>query len=295
MSGGTVMGGAAARYINIPVPKRAAGGVFDIAVEGVVGTEILPTAFAAAEDLRKARGANWGLSFPVHRDYLEKHHASLPKRVRRIEDRFVDTVQRIKPGEATAADLRIARKFGLVLAGLTLAVKAGAVTFTQKEVKAAVRQCFSAAVSHLDQAAQVLATRIKTLRGIVRDREKFPRLDKGQIPPVGALGFRRKKGGVEHAYMRADQVGRALRIIADHEVADLVQSLVDKGKIIPDAGGDKTRPVKIAGKPIRHYVFAPAFLKKTAKRRKKVARRERRSMAQRRAEAARARAFSRRR
>ena len=71
--------------------------------------------------------------------------------------------------------------------------------------------------------------------------------------------------------------------IADHEVADLIQGLVGKGKIIPDADGGNTRPVKIGGKQIRHYVFAPAFLRKKPKpKTKNVAKPTRRSQARRR-------------
>jgi hypothetical protein len=264
LTGGTVMGGVRVRFINIPVPPKKDGGVFDIAVEGTDAADIGETALVAAETLQAAIAKTHGVAFGPFIDFLETNYADLPHRVRKIEAAFVKAVKNARKGKGSGSNLRIARKFGLVLAGLILAIKAGSLAISPALARQAVHVCFDAAMRRQDRDRVKRTRDARALKEVLRDPEQVPRLKRGQEPKSADLGFRRELNGVEVGFMRADQIGRALNL-DDAGVRDLVAHLAKRGKLMPGTGGDRTRPVKVGARQIRHYVFRPAFFAKPKK------------------------------
>lgn len=265
LTGETVMGGVRARFIDIPVPPKDEGGAFDLAVKDTLPGDVEATAHAAAQTQQDALADTHGVAFGPFLDYLEAHYSALPRRVRKIEASFVKAVKRARKGDGKAPNLRIARKFGLVLAGLILAIKAGALAITPAAARRAVRVCFDAATRRQDQDQLKRNQDVRALKTVLRDRDRVPLLKTGQRPGKADLGFLRDLNGARVGYMRADQIGDALDLDAAG-VRDLVGHLARRRKLLPGTGGDRTRPVKVGDRQIRHYAFPASFFAKPKSR-----------------------------
>lgn len=264
LTGAPVMGGVKVRFVDIPLPPKADGGAFDLAVKDADPAAITGLAFTAAENLQAALTATYGVAFNPFLDYLESRYEELPDLVRRIESSFVKNVKKARKPNAPALNRRVARKFGLVQAGLYLAIEAGSLDITRVQARRAVRVCYNAAMKRARRDKKARSAQVRILKAVLRDPEQVPRLDRGQDPTRTNLGFRRKLNGAEIGYMRADQIGDALEL-DEGGVRALVAYLSDRGRLLPGTGGDRTRPVLVAGRPVRHYAFPESFFAKRKK------------------------------
>jgi hypothetical protein len=153
---------------------------------------------------------------------------------------------------------RMARKFALVYAGLCIGRRAKVLPLSKAEVLRAVICCFVAMLDRQHGEIDDLLNQRRRLRVLLRDERKIPKLDRGQTVPAGAQGFRREKDGLEVAYVKGASIAEALEL-DDEQLPRFVEFLRDRGDFELGSGGQGTRPVKIAGRPVRYYAFKSAF------------------------------------
>ena len=181
-----------ARFISIPVPKAAAGGVVDLAPgedHARPGSELI-------QQLEQALRANHGESLRrwVRIAWLRRN------KVNSLMDEFVNKV-----GANSAHDRRIARKFGFVYAAGTIAVNRGFLNWRKSVPFQATRRLFELAMSELD--ARSPAQHLQALVNALQDlpdcgNHDYLTLKKGQ--PFIGLKFRRE--GKRFIGVRAEEL-----------------------------------------------------------------------------------------
>jgi hypothetical protein len=262
LTGDSVLGGARVRFIDIPVPPPAKGGVFDQIFVGKAGGKTVGAGRRAAKDLERAVEECHGVAFPIYLDHLTSNVDGLEAKVRRIEARFVRVQEKRRRG-ASSSDLRIAEKFGLVLAGLEQAIEAGVLPLTHKQAKRSVRLCFKAVMKGQDCQRRLLSRKIRQLRKVLGDPIQAPVMATGPADAAN-VAFRRFENGRYVAYMKLEKLGPLLNLDADG-VDRLLREMLRRRRIERGIGDVFTRPVPFPGRrSIPHLVFTDAMLKSGA-------------------------------
>jgi hypothetical protein len=257
LTGGAVLGGARVRFIPVPVPLPSKGGVFDKAVAGLKGRKVLRAGRRAAKEQEKVVRHCHGVAFRPYLDHLTARRPDLDKVVQSVEAAFVRDQE--KRGRAkTSSHLRIAEKFGLVLAALELAIEAGVVPYTRKQVRRAVKVCFRAAVRGQDSQRRFLAKKIRQLRAVLADPSQTPVMAIGPAP--GNAAFRRLENGRHVTLMRQEMLAPRLDLDADG-VKQLLKEMLRRKLIEPGINDPYKRPVAFSGRrSIQHLVFTDAMV-----------------------------------
>lgn len=121
--GHTMSQGEIARAIDIPVPNRASGGIFDRLK--AQGWRRQLAAHRSARRLKSGLAATYGTLFPAWIAYLQE--ADRTKELLRYRDEFV---QEVCPA-GDSWDRRVAEKFGILMAAGRVAVDAGLLEWPQ--------------------------------------------------------------------------------------------------------------------------------------------------------------------
>ena len=219
-----------ARFISIPVPKAAAGGVVDLAPgedHARPGSELI-------QQLEQALRANYGESLRrwVKIAWLRRN------KVNSLMDEFVNKV-----GANSSHDRRIARKFGFVYAAGTIAVNAGFLNWRKSVPFKATRRLFELAMSELD--ARSPAQHLQALVNALQDlpdcgNRHHVTLKKGQ--PFIGLKFRRE--GKRFIGVRAEKLSTI--VPGTEAIYALLNALDQAGVLEKGHGGKRAKQVNIS-------------------------------------------------
>ena len=242
--GTTRFAGEQLRHIDITVPRPRRGGIFDL-IDGEY-EERGSDAARLASNLEMTLAANYGLARDQYLDRLTIERPRLQAELRQIVDGFVELV-----GASTQPwERRLARKFGVVLAGAVLAAEWDVAPFSvdhaRRCVQAIYRVARRAIVSVEDQTGDVL----HHLREAY-NQGRFPLLPKGQGLPEDARdvawGFRRDVDGREILAVLPDTF-ESLTPSKPSAVA-VLDTLIEKGIALPGLGGKRHRQIAVQGFP----------------------------------------------
>lgn len=245
-----VTAGATVRSIDVPVPGAAQGGVFDRLPAGTMTTD-------HAQQLEQAIAREFGSPFQLYLQHLEAAHGDLPERVGSLVSSFVTDWTSSIGREPSSSELRVAQKFGLILAGLIIGREARAFQCPPTLAFAAVTTCLNGHLRHRNQPDPALQTAVEDLRAALRDGQRTPILGRGDRPPANAVGFKRREDGKLIGIMTGAQIGAVVGW-AQNELARLLDELDGRGAL-ESGQGARTRPVKVAGSPVRCYLIRQSF------------------------------------
>ncbi|ABY28681.1 Superfamily II helicase and inactivated derivatives-like protein [Methylorubrum extorquens PA1] len=242
--GTTRFAGEQLRHIDITVPRPVYAGVFD-RIEGE-SEDLRAEAARLAGELEVAIAANYGLARDHYLDRLTAERATLDADVRRIVDDFVERV-----GASTQPwERRLARKFGIVLAGAVLAAEWEVAPFSPEHAHRCVliiyRNARRAIVSVEEQTGDVL----HRLRE-ARSQGLFPLLQKGEALPEDARdvawGFRREVDGREIVAV----LPSTFEDLAPSKPSAIavLDTLLEKGTALPGPDGKRHRQIAVQGFP----------------------------------------------
>ena len=180
-------GGERLRHIDIPIPKREQGGIFD----RLGGQRIGKRAAVSALRVERTVAVNFGRALRRYAQWLVDDPEGAGQRAREIVEAFVAKCGAV--GDSWEA--RFARKFGIVLAGMILASEARVAPWREKQARRAVARVYRAArgavVTVEENAKEVIAA---FRDGLARGR--FPDEGKGgdlpTIAPEGPWGVSRR-------------------------------------------------------------------------------------------------------
>lgn len=242
--GTTRFAGEQLRHIDITVPRPMRGGVFDL-IEGE-GEERGRDAAHLAGDLETTIAAHYGLARDRYLDRLATERSRLLPELRQIVDDFVERV-----GASTQPwERRLARKFGIVLAGAVLAAEWDVAPFSPEHARhcvlAVYRNARRAIVSVEDQTDDVLY-RLRE----ARSQGLFPLLRKGEALPEdlneAAWGFVREEDGREIVAVLPSRF-KSLAPSKPSAIA-VLDTLIEKGVVLPGLDGKRHRQIAVQGFP----------------------------------------------
>ncbi len=248
------------RFIDIPVPSRAEGGILDNLDRGV---DRGPSADRRMTDLAEACAECYGVALSEWLEYLVIEENRDP--VAGLVEEFVESCCE---GEDPYM-LRLSRKFGLVYAAGVLAVKADLLPWKEKYVRMAVEKCFDLAVSEVRRKEIRFRVDANSLLRVAKDGNKFPRFGSNhsgayQLGKEGE-GFIRSLKGKRQLVVSGVGLEKTLDI-QDGDVDGFLEGAEKAGALLHGDGGKRTkqfRTIDENGKELkkRYYVFSQQMLK----------------------------------
>jgi hypothetical protein len=237
--------GERVRFIDVPVPAEAQGGIFDNLEDGA---DPVAAGKKLIQRLEKGVAQNYGLVFPLWIRHLLKH--DMADHIFALVDEFV----RLVAAEGSGWDARLARKFGVFYAAGCLAVEAGILHWPRGWVRKAIKRSYWRAVKAIRSEAELVAKSISRLAQLAADRDRFiavPSGAKGRVAlGANALGLRTRYKGQNVLAVR-DEALRALCGSSNLAKA-LVKQLGAGGALVGGHGHARTTqlpiPVEIGGK-----------------------------------------------
>ncbi|MER9002217.1 MULTISPECIES: DUF927 domain-containing protein [unclassified Mesorhizobium] len=180
--------GERARHIDVPVPPRDQGGIFDrLGGGGQIGDD----ARAMAELVVTAINDNYGVAFPP---FVESIMASRDKTLKRFQRNVAMFVDRCAISD-DAWERRIAIKFGYVYAAGIAAIRAGVLPCTRAQMVYSCRKLYRVSRRSLTAIETEVKVDMEVFRKMVCDDKRVPRIENGNVAPEGfetCLGFRRR-------------------------------------------------------------------------------------------------------
>ena len=246
--------GELVRLIDVPVPPRAEGGIFDL----VSGGRRADDRKALAENVQKTVDAHYGRALPPYLKHLVDGKAALVDDANKRVDDFVKSAT--TDGNSLLA--RFAEKFGIVLAAATLAVDADVAPWTEQQARAAIRRVYFDALTVLVTPEQAADDFLKRLARRAKNKTRFPRVEpKSRFPKnlrKQFLGIRRTlpKIGLVVAVPRVK-----LRKMAGSPARRdaIVGELAKRDLFVKDSSGKSTIQLQVKGlsKKRRRYLVIP--------------------------------------
>ena len=235
--------GERVRFIDIAVPDRENGGVFDYPGLGYsLGIEGAKLRIRELEDVIKEYH---GVALEPWIKYLLSDVTS--EDVNRLIRRFIEKVS----PDGTGFDERFAAKFGLVYAAGKLAIRAGILPWPKGFPLEVVEHCYRQARSVIVDFGKMESGAAVVLLEAAEDRQLFPTVKKGERLPAEVAntwaGIQRQIDGCEILAVRGDHLSR---IVGSAEAAaQLVIYLKREGMLLEGHGGKLTRqiPIRIEG------------------------------------------------
>lgn len=230
------------RHIDITVPRPHLGGVFDLVDEE--GEERAIVAAQLAESLETTIAANFGLARDQYLDRLTAERPSITRRIRQIIDDFVELV-----GASTQPwERRLARKFGIVLAGAELAAEWNVAPFSLEHAHRCVLTIYRVARRAIVSVEEQTGDVLHRLRE-ARSQGLFPLLQKGEALPEDARdvawGFRREVDGREIVAVLPSTF-ESLAPSKPSSIA-VLDTLLEKGTALPGVDGKRHRQIAVQG------------------------------------------------
>ncbi|MDX6806158.1 DUF927 domain-containing protein [Terrihabitans rhizophilus] len=188
VSGRARLRGEQARYIDIPVPPEAEGGIFDRrwSSRRSSPTQLIAEAEATIQ-------ANYGVALRPWVEWLLGQRAEAMEEVQILRARFIVTVG----AEEQAWETRFANKFGLLYAAADLAARAGVAPWTPLFGRLSVLGTYRVARRQIASSGCGVSSFLAAVRTAM-DEGRIPTLPAGRKLPDGlrnrAVGFQRTIG-----------------------------------------------------------------------------------------------------
>lgn len=222
--------GAQVRLIELAIPPRKNGGIFD--------RETPKSSAKLADRAEKVLTHNYGLAL---RRFLRAlvRDTEAKDRCLRAFNRFIKTTDKVAPGR----DRRLASKFALVFAAGELAVQYGVAPWTTKHLRDAIMILWEQASVAIEGSSALAIGAVRTVQQLAADGTKMPKVKKGNPLPASALGLCRKsKNGVFEAVFVPERLAAE---VGQREV-DAAMAWLDKERVIRrDPAGNKKQQVRI--------------------------------------------------
>jgi hypothetical protein len=259
--------GEEVRLIDIPVPAPESGGIFSTLSEAEAA-DAGAVAYEMAQSVETTILENYGVAFAPFMDSVCDDLDAAKKRANAHLQKFTKILGRGQDARA----LRLVKKFGIVYAGAMEACRHGIAPWTETHAHRAISTLCRVALQGIgadDSTADKAA--LAEIRDAVRDSRRFPILRKGAGLPANlaqtAIGFRRAGPQGKLAHIDANALGQ---LIDDPRIRErLLCRLVDRGILLVDAEGKRTRKVQVAGfggnSRVRYYCFRYDDLIRTGK------------------------------
>ena len=184
--------GEQVRHVDIKIPDNSRGGIFDL-IEGE--NEQRGREGARLAGLVEATlVAHYGLARGRYLRRLTTERSSLGPEINRIVDEFIAAVG----ADTQAWERRLARKFGIVMAGAVLAARWQVAPYTPEHADRCVLNVYRAARRSIFSVQEQTDDLVRELHEAVRSG-RFPALVKGEALPANltdfAWGFQREQDG----------------------------------------------------------------------------------------------------
>jgi hypothetical protein len=249
--------GDRARHIDLPVPSRESGGIFDFT--GLrQKSKVRKRAKELASQVVGAIDANYGVAFEAFITYVLNNRSAVLDRFAELVEYFV--VQVAEAGDSW--DGRLARKFGFAYAAAIIAIDAGVLPIRRKLCLRMFRKLYRKARGVFQTPDEQAKKVIGQLIAASSDGQFFPMIAKGDAAPSNyheCRGFRRKSAsGLELAVN-----GQIFREWCNSpDVCNLVTERLKKAHALRSGHSDvDTRLVQIGKDRHRYYVISVGQLK----------------------------------
>jgi hypothetical protein len=194
--------GQRVRFIDLPLPSSARGGIF-ARVMGEAQLDV-ENPGELIKKIETAISQNHGVMMDAWIHFLLSDDHS--EQIRGMVDKFVE----MTAGGENGLEARFARKFGIVYAAGLLSVKAGLLPWSTDWVAKAVRYCYDLARNTRDPDARAVETALKAIARALKIKGRFPRHDAKQrqmpVMPERALGLRVSRSRKARYYICPDRL-----------------------------------------------------------------------------------------
>lgn len=174
-------GGEKVRHIDIPVPSTAEGGIFRVPKNS--------SGLALAQSAERAILQNHGVALKYYIEYLINNKNEIKEKVVGTIEEFYSTLC----VSEDAWERRFARKFGIVLAAMQLAIEAGVAPWTSEIASKAVEVLYRRARKRATSDNIPFPNEIRGLQKLIIDKNCIPRLKEREAIPEKqkntAVGF----------------------------------------------------------------------------------------------------------
>ena len=252
--------GEQVRVVDIPADAGKGLGVF----------ESLPKEFSSAGDfavhLEKMCGKNHGAAKLA---FLKKLTSALHDNSFDVEgfltERMDSFIKARCPDRSDGQEIRIAKRFALVYAAGSLAIKFDVLPFKRRDIRRAITACYNAAIEHHPRSMpdKVEEAKARLLAALecssildVTDKEYSHTDD--QL--AGASGYRINVKGKPHIALKAESLEQAVPDTRVRKI--LLRDCVKQGLLIQRADYKNKRrmPFNVFGKPLNCYCFSVSAL-----------------------------------
>ena len=256
--------GERARHVDVPVPSVGEGGIFDRATK-MKGRP--RNASTLAQQVERAIEHNYGVAFPAFLSFLIRYRGTSKPRFQKDTETFIK-----KCAVAGGAwEERFARKFAFAYAGGRVAIRAGVLPVSERQLAHSCRSLYKRARASFTTPSEQAAKAMDELLGSLDDGRRFPVLEKSSVlsPDLASSCW-----GVRRTLPR---LGPCLVVRPEHfqrlagsdEAKKLMLAELASGNAyVPGHNGKSTRSVELKGMGRnRHLVFVMAALRALAERR----------------------------
>lgn len=188
--------GAEVRMIDLAIPEGTETGIFDLVPEGASSAPLA----AMVEDTIKS---NYGHALRAYVGYLIETPAAYAE-AKRIIDEFVAKVA----GNGTLFEKRFAGKFGALLAGGVIAVRAGVAPWGEKQIRRAIGKAYRIARRDVATSEARVQAVLREVAKEAKSGRRFPLWKKGRTVPEDAWGVRRTVGGTRKIVLLPEAAAR---------------------------------------------------------------------------------------
>ncbi|MBL0404415.1 DUF927 domain-containing protein [Microvirga aerilata] len=236
--------GEKVRHIDIEIPGRETGGIFNL-VEGSPEKKRREAARLAAL-VEDTIADNHGVAIRVFAEKLAAQRDALKERIGNIVAAFIKHVH----ADTDAWERRFASKFGLIAAALILAAGFGVAPVDKEHAKRCVVRVYRLARRSALSVEERTASLLQRLREAVKDERRFPKVEKGDALPTNlknqAWGFKRTDR--EHgAFIAIDPVQFREMIGSGPAAESVLEYLTSKQSVILGVGGKRRRQIAVQG------------------------------------------------
>ena len=232
------------RLIDLPIPTRAKGGIFDLIDAGSEDTFLRRK--RAAKEVEAVIDDNYGLAISSFLQGLIDGGTPTTDKAKSIVSAFVAGVRE----EGNSLLDRLAEKFGLVLAAAVLAVDFGMGPWRREQATAAVHKAYYEALTMMSSPQEAAAAFLVNLARRASNKKRFPIVEEGQAFPSDrrkrARGLRRTIEGVGPVVAVRSRYFLKLAGSENRREA-IVAELHNQRVLVVGKDGKRTRQVMVKG------------------------------------------------
>ena len=232
------------RLIDLPIPPRSEGGIFDLN-DSTDGDAFIRRK-RAAKEIEAIIADNYGLAIVAFIEHLVEAGPRAIQKAKEVIKTFVADAR--EDGDSLLD--RLAEKFGLVLAAATLAVDYRVAPWTREQAVEAVKKAYYEALTVMTTPEEATAAFLAKLARRSTNRKRFPKVKPGKAFPSNlrttAYGLRRTLAGVGQVV--AVRRRSFLKLAGSKNRQEAIVVVLQKQKaLVAGKDGKATRQIMVKG------------------------------------------------